>query len=586
MHSSGSCIRRDPATLFPAPRSCLAALCAPLLLTGASLASAQPHEPDEHTLLLLHFDGDLLGVDSEQPEVASGLTFEEGVFSEGVRIDDVDQLDYSTTGEFLPAEGTIELWFQPTWNGSNGLDQCFLHIADGIPDPMLVLKDGADNLRFLMGADDSEAYQAANLSGIQAGEWHHLAITWTIPGSMRTYVDGVEVIAHDSAAQDLIDPLPPGLSIGHRFSSCHVDAVVDELRVSDIQRTAEEIEESYERGGVGTDPPFALAVFYAVPSDIAYSPAVHQRLIEATLDIQAWYQCATTGRTWDLAFPEIVQTYFADEPRQYYLDGNWWGPLLSEMATNGYPVRRPGIVTAVWAHGAGWWAGSAQGCGDLCGIALLGVELFPEFNNPLFSGDDCPGGTGFDAGRCTPEGAFAHEIGHCVGLPHPLDDPDTEPWASHSLMQTHWNYPDYAPQDERPWGFLSLERLSLVASPFMKKDIELDQIYPSCDVVNLPDNGPTPAADFCLEVQGPVIRISNNTSGATSYYWTFGDGGVSNAFEPTHTYQESGTYTVRLSAMGSYAMIDEAFLQVMIVTDIFTDGFESGDTSAWSGTVK
>jgi hypothetical protein len=30
---------------------------------------------------------------------------------------------------------------------------------------------------------------------------------------------------------------------------------------------------------------------------------------------------------------------------------------------------------------------------------------------------------------------------------------------------------------------------------------------------------------------------------------------------------------------------DEIFIQRMVITDIFADGFESGDTAAWSATV-
>src|SRR5437867_86657 len=47
-----------------------------------------------------------------------------------------------------------------------------------------------------------------------------------------------------------------------------------------------------------------LAVFYAVPNDIPFNPAVLARIKQATADIQAWYQCATGGVTWEIAFPE------------------------------------------------------------------------------------------------------------------------------------------------------------------------------------------------------------------------------------------------------------------------------------------
>jgi hypothetical protein len=135
-----------------------------------------------------------------------------------------------------------------------------------------------------------------------------------------------------------------------------------------------------------------LAVYYVIPSDISYEETVYQALIDVTLDIQAWYQCASGGLTWKLAYPEVVRTYSALHPRQYYVDnGNWWGSLLGEMGEAGLPVWQTGMVTGFGARGAGFWGGGAQcgGEGD-CGIALMGVELFPEFNNPEWSGGDCP----------------------------------------------------------------------------------------------------------------------------------------------------------------------------------------------------
>ncbi len=308
-----------------------------------------------------------------------------------------------------------------------------------------------------------------------------------------------------------------------------------------------------------------LAVFYVVPSDIPYEESIHQRIIDATLDIQGWYQCATGGLTWKLAFPEVVQVYFAEQTREYYLNnGNWWGSLLGEMGSGGLPIWSPGTVTAIWAHGAGWWAGGAQGCGAECGVALFGVEVFPEFNNPEWSGGECPGGQGGAAWPCTPEGAFAHELGHTVGLPHPFDVPETREHAFHSVMQTHWNYSDFAQPSESPWGFLTLERQRIRPNRFMHSDITLFQSHPSCDVVNLPPNGPSPTAAFEIAIEGLTVSLTNTSEGATLFYWTFGDGEVSNDVNPLHTYVEPGAYVVTLRSSSDNSMIDRVDLETNV----------------------
>ena len=48
-----------------------------------------------------------------------------------------------------------------------------------------------------------------------------------------------------------------------------------------------------------------------------------------------------------------------------------------------------------------------------------------------------------------------------------------------------------------------------------------------------------------------TILFTNNSIGATSYLWNFGDGSTSTSSNPTHTYASNGTYTVILKAMNS-----------------------------------
>lgn len=301
--------------------------------------------------------------------------------------------------------------------------------------------------------------------------------------------------------------------------------------------------------------PHTLAVLYVLPAGIPYEEAVHQRLIEAAHDMRAWYQCASGGLTWAFAFPEVVRVHNALQTREYYRDhGDWWGSLLGEMGENGQPIWSPGTVTAIWARGAGWWAGAAQGCLGECGVALVGVEVFPEFNDPAWSGGDCPSATGPAAWPCTPVGAFAHELGHTVGLPHPFDVPETSADAPHSIMQTHWNYPDFAAGDESPWGFLTLERQTLLRNPFMLADIDLPQPH-DCDLVNVPPAGPAPTAAFQLSSEALSIAATNTSSGAFLNYWTFGDGHVSGSADAAHTYDAPGTYTVTLRTVAENGMM-------------------------------
>ena len=301
-----------------------------------------------------------------------------------------------------------------------------------------------------------------------------------------------------------------------------------------------------------------VAVFYVIPSDIAFEQAVFDRLVQAVSDVQAWYQCATGGLTWELAFPDVVRVYVGDKTRQEYIDGGYYGPILAEMANKGLPIFAPGSVTALWARGAGFFAGANPGCGGDCGVAMLGVELFPEFNNPSWSGGACPPGVGGVAFPCTPRGAFGHELGHALAsLPHPFDVPETRDVAFHSIMQTHWNYPAFAVPSERPWGFLTVERQALRASPFLKRDIAVNQGN-DCDVLNLPVTGDAPTARFRLMARDLTLLLRDHSKEATLWYWTFGDGSVSNSEEKrlVHIYSGAGTFTVTLRVSSDQSMID------------------------------
>jgi len=267
---------------------------------------------DDHTLLLLHFDDQLTGEAGEQPTRAIGHSFTQGILGSGVTVVGPETfIEYASEGNFRAEAGTIEFWVKPLWNGDDSRNHHFVSLGD----QLVLAKDGANNLRFFFRGDDSEAYQAYNLTGWRMDEWHHVAVTWTIPGTMRTYVDAIEVIAHPSSAQDLVAPLPATLTIGSWFGDGMVDAVMDELRISDIARTAEEIAASYtaatELLALAVDPittaPYktwrqpARLIATTTQGERVYPPSAAQwtssRPEVATVDAGGVIRALTAGRT-------------------------------------------------------------------------------------------------------------------------------------------------------------------------------------------------------------------------------------------------------------------------------------------------
>jgi len=68
----------------------------------------------------------------------------------------------------------------------------------------------------------------------------------------------------------------------------------------------------------------------------------------------------------------------------------------------------------------------------------------------------------------------------------------------------------------------------------------------SCDDDPMPD--PSPVSDFTYVVEDLQVSFTNTSSNATSYDWDFGDSNSSADENPVHTYAESGSYTVSLTA--------------------------------------
>lgn len=69
----------------------------------------------------------------------------------------------------------------------------------------------------------------------------------------------------------------------------------------------------------------------------------------------------------------------------------------------------------------------------------------------------------------------------------------------------------------------------------------------------------TPDADifYSFAIDGPDVTFTNETTGAVSYKWDFGDGQTSTEENPTHTYPGKGKYVVTLYATNNTGKTSE-----------------------------
>lgn len=97
----------------------------------------------------------------------------------------------------------------------------------------------------------------------------------------------------------------------------------------------------------------------------------------------------------------------------------------------------------------------------------------------------------------------------------------------------------------------------------------------SCNLDRVEPQGPT--AKFSLSNDGCMAPcdpgFTNQSSNATSYSWDFGDGNTSTADNPSHTYTNSGTYQVKLTAKDASNFEDDTVVTVTINSPAVTAAF-------------
>ena len=65
---------------------------------------------------------------------------------------------------------------------------------------------------------------------------------------------------------------------------------------------------------------------------------------------------------------------------------------------------------------------------------------------------------------------------------------------------------------------------------------------------------------------GEEVIFFNGSTNATGYEWDFGDGTWSDAYEPIHSFNASGVFTVVLSAYSRNGLVDRSYLDIEVLS--------------------
>ena len=216
------------------------------------LIYAQPLPQDDATLLLLHFENSLMGNDNEIPVSASGIGYGAGKHGSALLVTSETKLRYDTTANLFYGQGTIEFWINPTTPGAVvGMEvQKGLAIEIGNWSRM-ILNIGGSN-----GNPEVGVFPAYNAAW-KPNQWSHIACTWQ-NGSIKFYFNG-GLLATGFYNFSLTMPPSAVFNVGSLLGQFNQSqGLLDEFRISNRERSAQEIGEAYMMGlGIGSSPLYA-----------------------------------------------------------------------------------------------------------------------------------------------------------------------------------------------------------------------------------------------------------------------------------------------------------------------------------------
>ena len=207
-----------------------------LLLCTVSLGYAQDEAQGS---FVLRFDNTLNSTTGEAPTQTSGVTFNPAIAGQGALLTATSVLDYSSANKFDLSHGTIEFWIKPQWPSDDGRTNIFFRVDDRI----LIFKGGNNSVYCRLRHSAQSQFEMAGIlpRAWAPGEWHHVAVTWSLPGKIVLYADGAAVSELDTTVQSLFGNLPPAISFGRPDPNEAANALFDEFRISKIARSPKQI---------------------------------------------------------------------------------------------------------------------------------------------------------------------------------------------------------------------------------------------------------------------------------------------------------------------------------------------------------
>jgi hypothetical protein len=159
-------------------------------VTPTPTSTAAITTPGPTTGLVLHFDGSFSGAGNEQGYPSDGLSFVSGHTGQAVLFDNENTLYYLTDNIINPEQGAIEFWLKPLWKGNDNQNYVFFEIGDSWFNRFLLIKDAANNFKFMVWSSKVEYGVACGVNDWIANDWHQVRAAWQAD-RISLYLNGI-----------------------------------------------------------------------------------------------------------------------------------------------------------------------------------------------------------------------------------------------------------------------------------------------------------------------------------------------------------------------------------------------------------
>ena len=142
---------------------------------------------DSPQMFLLHADGSLVTADGIPPQRAAGVQFAAGRWGQSIALDPAGTLTYARQGSVDFSQGTVEMWVAMRADGGDATyaarDRSLWQYRAANGDSMAITQSGSSGILYAGGTVKGQwesAYGGLGSTRLwQAGEWHHIAYTWS-----------------------------------------------------------------------------------------------------------------------------------------------------------------------------------------------------------------------------------------------------------------------------------------------------------------------------------------------------------------------------------------------------------------------